>query len=154
MAGKPYKPAGARADQRASRRGKSGGGRPPGFVPPACPAGLLKRSRDEWAALWASPRAYHLDPTDHRALAERWIALFDERERIWRDYRRERDAAVWRRVQSAERMLAKAEDELGISPTGRTRWRLPETMSAAELNRRMSEPDEPMGPRLVEWESL
>lgn len=144
--------------------------RPEGFRAPACPARMLKRSQQEWESVWTGERGAHLHPLNHLAAAENWILMFDERARAWREFRRRRYTTgstgqtklsdAWKQIQALERMVAKAEDELGISATGRVRWRLPVigngAEEAAELNERMAEPDEPVGPRLVEqeWRAL
>lgn len=168
MAGRPQKAIGTHGGHRSIAAAKVQP-RPEGFLAPAVPAGLLKRSRDEWESVWVGERGMHLHPENHLALMENWVLMFDERIRAWKTFRKNRYTKgstgqiklsdAWKQIQALDRLIAKAEEELGISPGGRIRHRLPPLINVdeeiAELNRQMSEPDEPMGPRVLEdWKAI
>ena len=168
MAGKPRKAPNAIAGHRA---------KPPGGlralpVPaaetgepveiPAFPRGLLKRSREIWVRFWESELAVHVDRSADLYRIERWARDVDELERAWRLYRQSRFTtgsmgqtrlnSVWKVIQDCETRIAKAEEQLGMTPLARARLGL--TLGAAattldDLNRRMNEPDEVQGPRPV-----
>lgn len=124
--------------------------------PPPPPAGLLQQTRQAWAAFWTSPLAMLVVPaTEGLALARLWT-LYDERERAYRGYRRER-LVVGSTGQPALNPLAKAmqamdaeiralEDRFGLSPMARLRLgvQLGEAArSLEELNRSLDDNDGP-----------
>ncbi len=143
-------------------------------VVPAVPPGILKRSREIWARFWKSELADHVDREGGLYRIERWIRDVDELERAWRLFRSERFVTgsmgqtrlntVWRVIQDCEARVAKAEEQLGMTPLARARLGLTlgaEANTLADLNRRMNEPDEARGARLVnpktiegEWSPL
>jgi P27 family predicted phage terminase small subunit len=89
--GPPPKP-GERRQRRNVRTSTSRAGAglvalPTGTVePPSAPTGLLKPTREAWAALWQTPLAALLTPADRPAL-ERLFTLYDERVRAYRGLR-------------------------------------------------------------------
>jgi P27 family predicted phage terminase small subunit len=141
---------------------------------PVVPRGLLARSRQIWERFWGSELSAHVDRAADIYRVERWIRDVDELERAWRLFRRERFVTgsmgqirlntVWKVVQDCESRVAKSEEQLGMTPLARARLGLTLGQAANtldELNRRMNEPDEPKGPRVVagrtidgEWSPL
>ncbi len=127
--------------------------------PPATPRGLLARSRGIWDRFWGCELSDHVDRGADLYRVERWIRAVDELERAWRTYRSARLVTgsmgqvrintIWRVVQDCEAFVAKAEEQLGMTPLARARLGL--TLGQAgntleELNRRMNASDEPPGP--------
>jgi P27 family predicted phage terminase small subunit len=115
---------------------------------PKPPRGLLKRSQEAWAALWASPMAAALDEADMPAI-RRWITYVDEHERVTRALAdtglvTEGSMGQLRLSPLADRQmkLAKAigdlEAQLGVTPLARLRLGLLHgraALTAQELNR-------------------
>ncbi len=95
---------------------------------PACPRGLLKRTRERWESYWSSDVARAVDPIADLHCVERWIAALDEYERVLPQVRRKRTldtaqgvvlnplATYLARVQ---REIRSAEAELGLTPMAR-----------------------------------
>ena len=166
MAGRPRKAPNAIAGHRAKPRGQIVA-LPPVAVEesppaPACPRGVLKRSREIWARFWESELADHVDRTADLYRVERWIRDADELERAWRLFRQARFVTgsmgqtrlntVWKVIQDCEARIAKADEQLGMTPLARARLGLTLGQAGnelAELNRRMNQPDEPARPRPV-----
>ena len=134
---------------------------------PAYPRGILKHSREIWVRFWRSELAGKVDRQGGMYRVERWIRYVDELERAWRLYRQARFVpgsmgqtrvnTVWRVIQDCEANIVKAEDQLGMTPLARARLGLTigeAALTVDELNRRMNQPDEPMGPRLVNPDAI
>ena len=122
---------------------------------PPPPEGMLKASREQWAAFWKSPAAQIVEiGTDLPAL-ERLFSLYDERRRAQREYQRARmvkgskdqlvrnplsrviadcDAAI-RVLEDRFGLTPKARLQLGIAPGGGPG-------SIDELNRRLNQGDD------------
>ena len=63
-----------------------------GHIPdlPPAPRGLLKKTRDMWDRYWDSPMSQVADRQTDLALITRLFTLYDERERCYRGYRKQR----------------------------------------------------------------
>ena len=146
MSGPPPKPAEKR--QRRNLRPKMGVvvATQPEAPPP--PAGLLKSLRSAWTALWSSPLARFWDPVTDEPVVRRLWQLYDERERAYRGFRRERLVLgsqgqmvlnpLGRLVAQLDAEIRQLEDRVGLSP--RARLQLGITIgeaarSLADLNR-------------------
>lgn len=162
MSGPPPKPPGRR--QRSSTRALGVVEAPPVPEIPAPPRGLLKVTREAWAAFWASPVAGAVDPVSDLAAVVRLFELRDERERCWRAVRSERLVVgsrgqpalnpLCRRVSTLDREITALEDRFGLSPLARLKLGVQfneAARSLEELNRLLArvDDDEP-DPRIVE----
>jgi P27 family predicted phage terminase small subunit len=97
---------------------------------PEPPSGLLRATRDDWAAFWSSPLRALVTPADMPAL-ERLFQLRDEQARLWRGYRRKRlvEGSQGQPVASPffgmalklEGEIARLEGQFGLSPAARLR---------------------------------
>lgn len=120
---------------------------------PPPPAGLLKITRQDWAAFWASPLGALVVPADLPAL-RRLFTLYDERARAYQGYRKQRLApgsmgqpalnplfAAMKAMDAEIRML---EDRFGLSPIARLRLGVAlgeAAKSLDELNRSLDADD-------------
>ncbi len=95
---------------------------------PACPRGLLKRTRERWESYWSSDVARAVDPIADLHCVERWIVALDEYERVYPKVRRQRTIDTMqgvvlhplaRYLVSVQRELRSAEAELGLTPMAR-----------------------------------
>lgn len=100
----------------------------PGMPPP--PSGLLKLTRERWAAFWASPVAKLADPVSDLPALERLFRLYDDLERSHATVRREghmvrgsQGQAVMnpllRHMQAVQAEVRQLEDRFGLSPRAR-----------------------------------
>jgi len=92
MAGRPQKAVSALQDQRPQRmRPTTALAASDGvaFLAPKPPVGVLKETKERWAAFWSSAVARTVLASDHTELY-RWAMLCDEWLRAMRSYRRER----------------------------------------------------------------
>lgn len=97
-------------------------------VPPP-PTGLLKTHRDSWARYWTSKVAGAADPVTDLPTATRLWTLYDERERAYRGYRKQRLVEgsqgqlvinpLYKVVQSCDSEIRALEDRLGLNPKAR-----------------------------------
>ncbi len=108
--------------------------RPPGIAlarssgqePPACPKGLLKVTRDSWAAYWQSDVAQVAQPV-HLPIIRRLFLRYDGRERAHREVRRtgmlttgstgqDVQNPLLSYIDACDRAIQGMEDRLGLSP--------------------------------------
>jgi P27 family predicted phage terminase small subunit len=97
---------------------------------PDPPNGLLRATRDAWAAFWSSPLRALVTPADVPAL-ERLFQLRDEQARLWRGYRRKRlvegsqgqpvGSPFFGMAMKLEDQIVRLEAQFGLSPAARLR---------------------------------
>jgi P27 family predicted phage terminase small subunit len=122
---------------------------------PAPPRGLLKTTREAWAAFWSSPVAAAVDRVSDLATLVRLFELRDERERCWRAVRSERLVLgskgqpalnpLCRRVSTLDREITALEDRFGLSPLARLKLGVQfheAARSLEELNRLLARADD------------
>lgn len=124
--------------------------------PPAAPRGLLKATRDQWAAFWTSDAAQFVDQGSDAPALERLFVLYDERRRAHVAYAKERIvkgskgqpvrnplAHVISECDAGIRVL---EDRFGLTPKARLQLGLPPgggLPSIDDLNRSLNvDPDD------------
>lgn len=100
-------------------------------IVPAPPAGLLKGTRDVWAAFWASPVAQIIDLSSDREALEHWIWCIDERSRAKRLYRKDRlvtgsmgqvrVSPMAKQISELTSQIKAAEESFGMTPQSRLR---------------------------------
>jgi P27 family predicted phage terminase small subunit len=123
-------------------------------VPPM-PEGLLKSTQSLWTTFWQSPLAQTVDPQSDMAAIRRYFSLSDERERIYRGFRRKRmvlGAAgqkvlnpMGRALHAFDSELRQLEDRLGLTPRARLTLGIQLTEAArslAELNQALEDDEE------------
>jgi P27 family predicted phage terminase small subunit len=162
MPGPPPKPVNRR--QRTGRADLGLVEATTGAVVPPAPRGLLKATREAWAAFWSSPVAAAVDRVSDLPAVERLFELRDERQRCWRAVRSERLVVgskgqvainpLARRVSTLDREITALEDRFGLSPLARLKLGVQfheAARSLEELNRLLAraDDDEP-DPRIVE----
>jgi P27 family predicted phage terminase small subunit len=121
--------------------------------PPPAPAGLLKRTREDWAAFWASPLGTLVVAADVPAL-RRLFTLYDERARAYRGLRefgRLIDLEHGGKLnplagylKSCDAEIRLLEDRFGLSPIARLRLGVAlgeAAKSLDELNRSLDADD-------------
>ncbi len=130
MAGRPPK----RAERRQGHYTRPEMGLIPAAAPsrpmPDPPAGLLKGSRQRWAAFWRSPVAPAMIEADLPALS-RWIVNVDEWTRAMRTFKRERLVKgstgqpalnpLAGYLAQREAAIREAEEKFGMTPMARVR---------------------------------
>jgi P27 family predicted phage terminase small subunit len=133
--------------------------------PPSPPAGLLKTTRDRWAAYWSSPVANLADPVSDLPALERLYRLYDDLERSHRAVKAtghmiegSKEQLVMnpllRHMQTEMAEIRQLEDRFGLSPRARLslNFTLGQTAKTlADLNSefvRGGEGDEDDDPRL------
>jgi P27 family predicted phage terminase small subunit len=98
--------------------------------PPTSPAGLLKTTRDRWAAYWFSPVAKLADPVSDLPALERLYRLYDDLERSHRAVKAtghmiegSKEQLVMnpllRHMQTEMAEIRQLEDRFGLSPRAR-----------------------------------
>ncbi|MEU1596194.1 P27 family phage terminase small subunit [Streptomyces sp. NPDC005708] len=103
---------------------------PPEVHVPSPPAGLLKRTRERWAAYWASPVARLADPVSDLPALERLFALYDDLERSNATVKRRGHMVtgsqgqavlnpLLRHIQVTQGEVRQLEDRFGLSPRAR-----------------------------------
>lgn len=115
---------------------------------PPPPRGLLKRYRDSWQEFWRSKLAGTADPVTDLPAIERLWTLYDERERAYRGYRRERLVIgshgqpvlnpLGRVISVCDAEIRALEDRLGLNPRARMQLGIALSEAAksiADLNR-------------------
>ena len=133
---------------------------------PGCPRGLLAVSRHSWARFWQSEigqsAAVNFD-TDIQVIERLW-GLYDERERAYRDYKKERlvkgsqkqevlnpMGRVW---MGLDPQILALEDRIGLSPMARLKLGITFGQALESLearNRRMNEDsDSDEDPRIID----
>jgi P27 family predicted phage terminase small subunit len=97
---------------------------------PAAPAGLLKRTRDRWAAYWAAPVANLVDPVSDLPALERLFILYDDLDRSQASVRKQGHMVtgsqgqavlnpLLRHIQATQAEVRQLEDRFGLSPRAR-----------------------------------
>jgi P27 family predicted phage terminase small subunit len=129
---------------------------------PPAPAGVLKATRDAWAAFWRSPLARIVHPdTDGTALA-RLFTLYDERDRAYRVVKKRRLVEgsqgqpranpLFAVMQTLDGEIRQLEDRFGMSPRARLVLgvTLGDEPTLDDLNADLADDDEddPPDPRL------
>ena len=137
---------------------------------PEPPRGLLKTTRETWAAYWSSQVSQAVDRRADAQRLERWIHAVDQWHRANRTLRRYPlvKGSMGQPVLSPladyvaklERTIATAEDEFGMTPRARLRLGLHVAdlaRTAADLNAMIQDEDAPDDPDeealRAEWES-
>jgi P27 family predicted phage terminase small subunit len=162
MSGPPPKPA-ERRQRRNERTSTERAGvglvaLPGGKIePPSAPTGLLKASREDWAAFWRSPLGSLVVEADYPAL-RRLFTLYDERFRAYQGFRKARLVAgsmgqtvlspLFAAMKSMDAEIRALEDRFGLSPIARLRLGVAlgeAAKSLEELNRGLDDDldDEP-----------
>ncbi len=127
----PRKPAALR--QRGARTTDLGplAAPAPGAVAPLPPAGLLKGTREVWAAFWRAPISEAVDLRADGQRLTRWITYVDEWARLARALRKGDNrlatgsqgqvvlSPLWAALAQVESALQKAEADLGLGPMPR-----------------------------------
>jgi len=100
----------------------------PLVIPPAADETWLRQFRDAWVNFWRSDLASLVQPLDEVA-ARRLYALYDERERAWRAYRKRRFIAGSQRqprlnplgsfALQLDAQIGRVEKAFGIGPRSR-----------------------------------
>jgi P27 family predicted phage terminase small subunit len=124
-------------------------------VIPKPPAGLLKKTRDRWEAYWLSPVSKAVDLGADGGRLERWIRAVDEWHRAGEAFRSARvvkgsmsqpvlnPLAAY--LATIETTLARAEQELGLTPMARAKLGIvigQEALTADAINRSLSRHDD------------
>lgn len=105
----------------------------PGMAAPAVPAvptGMLKATRDRWAAYWASPVAKLADSVSDLPALERLFRLYDDLDRSMAAIRRDGHMVrgsqgqavlnpLLRHTQATQAEIRQLEDRFGLSPRAR-----------------------------------
>lgn len=102
--------------------------RPP--VVPLPPAGLLTKTRQQWVKFWRSEMARIVDEERDRPALERLFTLYDERERSYQAYRKNRLLKgstkqwvvnpLWRHATGTlDPEIRQLEDRFGLTPRSR-----------------------------------
>lgn len=97
---------------------------------PSPPSGLLKATRDRWAAYWASPVAKLADPVSDLPALERLFRLYDDLDRSNRTVREQGHMVrgskgqmvlhpLLRHTQVTQAEIRQLEDRFGLSPRAR-----------------------------------
>ena len=96
---------------------------------PKAPRGLLKATRQRWSRYWGSPLAQLVEPETDLSAIERLFTLYDERERAYRAYRKERLVLghagqqvlnpLGRQLSVFDAEIRQLEDRLGLTPRAR-----------------------------------
>jgi P27 family predicted phage terminase small subunit len=121
---------------------------------PSAPSGLLKATREDWAAFWSSPLGALVVPADVPAL-RRLFTLYDERARAYRGLRQvgrlletEKGTALnplAGYLKSCDAEVRLLEDRFGLSPISRLRLGVAlgeAAKSLDELNRSLDADDD------------
>jgi P27 family predicted phage terminase small subunit len=122
---------------------------------PPLPAGLLAVTRELWRAFWRSPLAQAVEKNTDTSAIVRYFTLADERERMYRGFRRKRLVLgsqgqkvlnpMGRALHAFDAELRQLEDRLGMSPRSRLQLGVAigeAAKSLAELNRILEEDDD------------
>lgn len=154
---RPKKASGQAVDKRNGARLKLVGGTE--MAAPPAPSGFLPAIRDDWDAYWLSAPAHLVDPADIPAL-RRLFNLYDERERSYRAFRKERLTGgstgqlvvnpLGKQLLAYDAVIAQLEDRFGLTPMARMRLgvQLGEAVRSLEdLNRPMEDADGDDDPR-------
>jgi P27 family predicted phage terminase small subunit len=116
------------------------------------PEGLLASTRRLWAGFWKSPMAQVLDSRSDITAILRYFSLVDERERLYRGFRRKRMVRgsrgqevlnpMGRALHEFDSELRQLEDRLGMTPRSRLQLGIQFGEAARtlqELNRALEE---------------
>jgi P27 family predicted phage terminase small subunit len=119
-----------KAPDRRQRRNKAPSLQRDRLPAQPAPRGLLRGTRESWARFWKSEVARVVEPSDLPALVH-LFCLYDERTRLWREYRRERFATGSTGqlvLHPATKMLSQLATEIralesafGLTPAARVR---------------------------------
>lgn len=101
-----------------------------GGVIPLAPGGLLASTRQRWTTFWRSEMARIVDDERDRPALERLFTLYDERERAYQAYRRNRLVKgstkqlvvnpLWRHATATlDPEIRQIEDRFGLTPRSR-----------------------------------
>ncbi len=128
---------------------------------PVAPARLLKSTRSQWESFWVSPMASAVNVASDRPALDRLFTLYDERERAYRGYRKQRVVVgsmgqpvlnpLGKLLQTYDAEIRQLEDRFGMSP--KARLNLGATVASTarsldDLNRRLEHDDED-DPRVI-----
>jgi P27 family predicted phage terminase small subunit len=96
---------------------------------PSMPAGLLISTQELWRNFWKSPLARAIEPESDFPAISRYFSLLDERERLYRAFRRKRIVKgpkgepvlnpAGRALLAFDSELRQLEDRLGLTPRAR-----------------------------------
>jgi P27 family predicted phage terminase small subunit len=124
------------------------------LVVPDAPGGVLAVTRERWSAFWRSPLAGAVAVDSDLSALERLFTLYDERERAYRAYRRERLVTgstgqlvlnpLGRQMAVMDSEIRQLEDRFGLNPLARARLGITIGEAArtlADLNRALEEDD-------------
>lgn len=122
---------------------------------PPLPPGLLAVTRDLWNAFWRSPLAQAVEKNTDVSAITRYFSLIDERERLYRGFRRKRLVLgaqgqkvlnpMGRALHAFDSEIRQLEDRLGMNPRSRLQLGIQLGEAARtlqELNRGLEEDDE------------
>lgn len=98
---------------------------------PEPPAGLLKASRERWAAFWASPAAERVDMQSDLPRLIRWVEQADEYDRVSKVCKKTRLVRgstgqpvlnpLFNYLAQLEAQIARTESDFGMTPLARYR---------------------------------
>jgi P27 family predicted phage terminase small subunit len=124
------------------------------MVLPDAPGGVLSVTRQRWQAFWRSPLAGAVAVDSDLPALERLFSLYDERERAYRAYRRERLVTgsqgqtvlhpLGRMMGVMDSEIRQLEDRFGLNPLARARLGITIGEAArtlADMNRMLEEDD-------------
>jgi P27 family predicted phage terminase small subunit len=127
---------------------------------PPMPGGLLTSTQELWTCFWNSPLARAIEPQSDAPAILRYFSLLDERERLYRVFKRKRIVRgsqgqpilnpAGRALHGFDAELRQLEDRLGLTPRARLQLGIQLTEAArslAELNQALEEDDDEEDPR-------
>lgn len=116
---------------------------------------LLKATKDGWTSFWTSDLSQYVKSDSDRAALGRLFCLYDERERLYRVYRKQRVTKgstgqlvmhpAAKEIASLDARIVQLEDRFGLSPMARLKLGVKfgeAVASLDEINRRLESDDD------------